>query len=117
MVEGVQDYAIYMLDPEGIIQSWNTGAQILKGYSAAEAIGRHFSMFYRPEELALGMPENELRIALEKAGRKKRAGGSARTAPGSGPMSSSPPSGTPKGSCAASPKSPATCPSAGGSRN
>jgi PAS domain S-box-containing protein len=73
MVEGVQDYAIYMLDPEGIIQSWNTGAQILKGYSAAEAIGRHFSMFYRPEELALGMPENELRIALEK-GRAEEEG-------------------------------------------
>jgi PAS domain S-box-containing protein len=73
MVEGVQDYAIYMLDPEGIIQSWNTGAQILKGYSAAEAIGRHFSLFYRPEELALGMPENELRIALEK-GRAEEEG-------------------------------------------
>jgi len=73
MVEGVQDYAIFMLDPEGIIQSWNTGAQILKGYTAAEAIGRHFRMFYRPEELALGMPENELRIALEK-GRAEEEG-------------------------------------------
>lgn len=73
MVEGVQDYAIFMLDPEGIIQSWNTGAQILKGYTAAEAIGRHFRMFYRPEELALGMPENELRTALEK-GRAEEEG-------------------------------------------
>ncbi|MFS2036677.1 PAS domain S-box protein [Polaromonas sp. CT11-55] len=73
MVEGVQDYAIFMLDPEGIIQSWNTGAQILKGYTAAEAIGRHFRMFYRPEELAIGMPENELRTALEK-GRAEEEG-------------------------------------------
>jgi len=73
MVEGVQDYAIFMLDPEGIIQSWNTGAQILKGYTAAEAIGRHFRMFYRPEELALGMPEKQLRTALEK-GRTEEEG-------------------------------------------
>jgi len=73
MVESVQDYAIYMLDPEGVIQSWNTGAQILKGYTASEAIGRHFRMFYRPEELALGMPEHELRAALEK-GRAEEEG-------------------------------------------
>lgn len=73
MVESVQDYAIYMLNPQGIIQSWNAGAQILKGYSAAEVIGRHFSLFYRPEELALGMPENELRTALEK-GRAEEEG-------------------------------------------
>lgn len=73
MVEGVRDYAIFMLDPQGIIQSWNAGAQILKGYTAAEAVGRHFSMFYRPEELAAQMPENELRTALEK-GRAEEEG-------------------------------------------
>ncbi len=73
MVEGVRDYAIFMLDPRGIIQSWNTGAQILKGYTAAEVVGRHFSMFYRPEELSAGMPENELRVALAQ-GRAEEEG-------------------------------------------
>jgi len=73
MVEGVRDYAIFMLDPDGVIQSWNSGAQILNGYTAGEAIGRHFRMFYRPEELALGMPEKQLRTALEQ-GRAEEEG-------------------------------------------
>jgi PAS domain S-box-containing protein len=73
MVEGVRDYAIFMLDPNGVIQSWNAGAQILKGYSASEAVGRHFRMFYRPEELAAGLPEKELSVALE-AGRAEEEG-------------------------------------------
>ncbi|HEY7268421.1 MAG TPA: PAS domain S-box protein, partial [Dehalococcoidia bacterium] len=46
LVEGIQDYAIFMLDPDGIILSWNTGAERIKGYRAEEAIGNHFSMFY-----------------------------------------------------------------------
>ena len=47
LIEGVRDYAIYMLDPLGMIQSWNSGAQLIKGYAASEVIGRHYSMFFR----------------------------------------------------------------------
>ena len=64
LVEGVGDYAIYMLDPGGIIQSWNAGAQIIKGYRADEVVGRHYSMFFRQEDRQAGLPENELKVAL-----------------------------------------------------
>ncbi len=64
LVEGVRDYAIFMLNPEGFIESWNSGAQLIKGYSSAEVIGKHFSLFYRPEDLATGLPERELKTAL-----------------------------------------------------
>lgn len=66
LVEGVRDYAIFMLDPDGNIASWNAGAQQAKGYSAEEIIGRHFSVFYPPEVIASGWPERELQIALEQ---------------------------------------------------
>jgi PAS domain S-box-containing protein len=64
LVEGVQDYAIFMLDPEGRIASWNTGAEQIKGYRAEEILGRHFSVFYPPEIVANGWPAKELAIAL-----------------------------------------------------
>ncbi len=63
LVEGVRDYAIFMLDQTGHITSWNTGAQLIKGYKASEIIGRHFSIFYPPEALAEEKPQRELRIA------------------------------------------------------
>ena len=63
LVEGVVDYAIYMLDPNGIITNWNAGAERIKGYTAAEAIGQHFSMFYTPEDRALGMPTRSIETA------------------------------------------------------
>jgi PAS domain S-box-containing protein len=63
LVEGVRDYAIYMLDPEGRVVSWNTGARRLKGYEDDEIIGRHFSLFYPPEDVQAGRPERELQIA------------------------------------------------------
>lgn len=63
LVEGVMDYAIFMLDKGGHILSWNMGAQRIKGYSADEIIGQHFSIFYPPEEVAAGKPANELAIA------------------------------------------------------
>ncbi len=63
LVERVQDYAIFMLDPSGHVVSWNAGAQKNKGYEAAEIIGKHFSVFY-PPEVAQGWPDEELRIAL-----------------------------------------------------
>jgi PAS domain S-box-containing protein len=63
LVEGVQDYAIYMLDPQGIITSWNSGAERVKGYSRHEIIGKHFSNFYLPEDIKAGKPWAELAVA------------------------------------------------------
>jgi PAS domain S-box-containing protein len=68
LIDAVVDYAIYMLDPEGHVLSWNTGAERLKGYSRVEILGQHFSRFYTPEERASGVP---LR-ALETARREGR---------------------------------------------
>jgi PAS domain S-box-containing protein len=63
LVEGVVDYAIYMLDPTGIITNWNTGAERIKGYTASEAIGQHFGIFYPPEDRAAGLPARSLEQA------------------------------------------------------
>lgn len=64
LVQGVTDYAIYMLDPNGLITSWNAGAERFKGYTADEIIGQHFSRFYTPDEAAAGTPQNALATAL-----------------------------------------------------
>ncbi|WP_298401916.1 PAS domain-containing sensor histidine kinase [Sphingobium sp.] len=56
LVQSVTDYAIYMLDPDGIVISWNAGARRFKGYAANEIIGQHFSRFYTPEDQATGIP-------------------------------------------------------------
>jgi PAS domain S-box-containing protein len=66
LVEGVRDYAIFMLDPEGRIASWNAGAQKTKGYATEEIIGQHFSVFYPPEVVASGWPAEELELALQR---------------------------------------------------
>ena len=63
LVQEVKDYAIFMLDPEGNILSWNSGAQRLKGYTAEEIIGKHFSIFYGKEDTASGKPQHELETA------------------------------------------------------
>lgn len=63
LVQGVRDYGIFMLDPGGHIVSWNAGAERIKGYTAEEIIGRHFSTFYPPEDVRAGKPEWELRVA------------------------------------------------------
>jgi PAS domain S-box-containing protein len=63
MIEGVKDYAIFMLTPEGRVASWNAGAQAMKGYEAAEIIGQHFSVFYPPDAIARHWPEHELKMA------------------------------------------------------
>jgi PAS domain S-box-containing protein len=65
LVEAVQDYAIFMLSPEGIIVSWNAGAQRSKGYTAEEIIGQHFRVFYPPELQAAKHPEHELELAVQ----------------------------------------------------
>ena len=63
LVDSVTDYAIYMLDPEGRIISWNSGAKRIKGYESNEVVGRHFQMFYTPEDQAAGKPMTGLRTA------------------------------------------------------
>jgi PAS domain S-box-containing protein len=68
LVNAVSDYAIYMLDPEGFVTSWNSGAQKIKGYAQAEIIGRHFSRFYTEADRAAGLPAR----ALATAGREGR---------------------------------------------
>jgi PAS domain S-box-containing protein len=66
LVEAVRDYAIFMLDPEGRILTWNAGAERIKGYRAEEAIGKHFSIFYPPEDIHAGKTEKELEIARQE---------------------------------------------------
>ncbi|HZP32812.1 MAG TPA: PAS domain S-box protein [Candidatus Acidoferrales bacterium] len=66
LVEGVKDYAIFMLDRDGRVSSWNAGAERIKGYRADEIIGQHFSRFYTPEDVQGGKPEFALKAAAEK---------------------------------------------------
>jgi PAS domain S-box-containing protein len=66
LVEAVQDYAIFMLDTEGRISSWNLGAERLKGYKASEIIGQHFSCFYPPEDIQAAKPRIKLETALSE---------------------------------------------------
>ncbi|MDB5953764.1 PAS domain S-box protein [Ramlibacter sp.] len=63
LIEAVTDYGIFMLDPEGHIMSWNSGAQKLKGWRRDEILGQHFSIFYPPDAVASGWPQEELRLA------------------------------------------------------
>ncbi|MBB5499143.1 PAS domain-containing sensor histidine kinase [Paraburkholderia sp. MM5384-R2] len=65
LVDSVKDYAIFMLDPQGFVVSWNSGAARIKGYTHDEIVGRHFSQFYVPEEAAAGKPARELAIARQ----------------------------------------------------
>jgi PAS domain S-box-containing protein len=66
LVEGISDYAIYLLSPDGIVTSWNPGAERFKGYTAEEIIGRHFSEFYTPEDRRVGLPRRALETALKE---------------------------------------------------
>ena len=66
LIERVADYAIYMLNPDGTVASWNAGARRFKGYTEAEILGQHFSRFYTPGERAAGLPEQALATAAEK---------------------------------------------------
>ncbi|AWN52879.1 GGDEF domain-containing protein [Methylobacterium sp. 17Sr1-1] len=65
LVQGVTDYAIFMLDPDGIVVNWNAGAERAKQFTGDEMIGRHFACLYRPEDRAAGLPETGLRQARE----------------------------------------------------
>ncbi len=66
LIEGVTDYAIYMLDPDGLVANWNSGAQRIKGYLPHEIVGRSFSTFYTEEDRAAGEPERALQIARDE---------------------------------------------------
>jgi PAS domain S-box-containing protein len=81
LIEGVKDYGIFMLDPEGRVLSWNEGAARMKGYSENDILGKHHSCFYTPEAVSLGHPADELRIAraegrFEEEGWRVRRDGS-----------------------------------------
>jgi len=81
LVQGVTDYAIYMLDRDGNIASWNAGAERIKGYAQDEVLGRHFSLFYPPEDVEQGLPQSGLATAtregrFEKEGWRVRKDGS-----------------------------------------
>ncbi|POA57411.1 MULTISPECIES: hybrid sensor histidine kinase/response regulator [unclassified Pseudomonas] len=73
LVQSVTDYAIYMLDPEGRVSSWNPGAQRIKGYAPEDIIGKHFSLFYTLQDRAAGEPRNTLEIAVRQ-GRFEKQG-------------------------------------------
>ena len=64
LIQSLTDYAIYMLDPDGIVSSWNVGAERLKGYTPDEIVGQHFSRFYSPEDVERGLPARVLAAAL-----------------------------------------------------
>ncbi len=82
LIDAVVDYAIFMLDPAGIVTSWNPGAERCKGYTAAEIIGSHFSCFYTEEDRRAGLPARALETAaregrLESEGWRVRKDGTA----------------------------------------
>jgi PAS domain S-box-containing protein len=81
LLDGVQDYAIFMMDPRGQVVSWNAGAERLKGYKPEEIIGRNFSRFFPPEDIKRGKPEEMLRVTAasgrhEEQGMRVRKNGS-----------------------------------------
>src|ERR1700722_9442318 len=73
LIDGITDYAIYMLDPQGRVTSWNPGAKRFKGYEADEIIGQHFSRFYTETDREAGLPAQALAIAARE-GRFEREG-------------------------------------------
>jgi PAS domain-containing protein len=103
LVEGVVDYAIYMLDPQGIVVTWNAGAERIKGYRADEILGSHFSTFYTDDDRREGLPEQALQTAAVRGSFH-----GAKAARPSGPRSSSTRCTTAREGGSASPKSRAT---------
>jgi PAS domain S-box-containing protein len=92
LIQGVTDYAIYMLDPEGNVSSWNAGAKRIKGYEPEEIIGQHFSSFYTPRIGRKTCREKLLRPLPRRAASKRRVGDFVRMVRASGRTSSSTPS-------------------------
>src|SRR5450830_429499 len=83
-VSSIRDYAIYMLDINGNVTTWNSGAERFKGYTEREILGTHFSRFYTDEDRQAGLPACALRSLKENS--KTKAGGYAKTARASGPV-------------------------------
>ncbi len=111
LVDGISEYALYMLDPSGIITNWNTGAERIKGYRADEIIGQHFGKFYSQEDRRRGAPAAMLRRRAATAAARPKDGASGKAAAASGPRSPSRPSTTRMASWSASGRSRATSPS------
>ncbi|HEY6270365.1 MAG TPA: PAS domain S-box protein [Terriglobales bacterium] len=86
VMESVKDYAIFTLDPEGQVSSWNSAAERIKGYRAEEILGQHFSRFYLPEDIERGKPEHELQMAAELGRVEDEGWPCVKTARGSGRM-------------------------------
>ena len=86
LVEGVTDYAIYMLDTDGMVMNWNSGAQRAKGYAADEIVGKHFSTFYSLQERMAYIPKRTCKPLFVPAASKIKVGATARTAARSGRM-------------------------------
>jgi PAS domain S-box-containing protein len=78
LIEGITDYAIYMLDPEGRVTNWNAGAERIKGYKASEVVGKHFSVFLRPKISRTISRVSPLRRLATKDISPPKAGDSAR---------------------------------------
>ena len=108
LVHGTTDYAIFMLDPQGHVVTWNAGAERFKGYKADEIIGQHFSSSTRKRPSTGAGPPTNSRSPQPKVGSRTRAGGSARTARSFGPTSSSRRCKDEAGNCGASRRSPGT---------
>jgi PAS domain S-box-containing protein len=85
MAEAVEDCAVFILDANGRVASWNRGAARIKGYSAAEIVGRHFSVFYPPEAIASGWPDLAIEMAKREGRHRDEGGGFARMGRDSGP--------------------------------
>lgn len=73
LVQGVSDYAIYMIDPDGLIANWNLGAARIKGYSAEEIVGKHFSVFFTEEDRAAGEPQRAIETAKREGKYEREA--------------------------------------------
>jgi PAS domain-containing protein len=87
LIEGVRDCAIFMLNPDGIVVSWNPGAERIKGYTADEIIGQHFSTFYTHEDRAGDLRSARCASLRRRESSRARDGGCARMAQNSGPAS------------------------------
>ena len=88
LIDAVIDYAIYMLDVDGRVVSWNSGAQRLKGYTPAEIVGQHFDRFYTPEDRAAGVPRPHCRPRGTRDAFMPKAGAFVKMAAGFGRVSS-----------------------------
>jgi PAS domain-containing protein len=85
LIDSVRDYGIYMLDPRGVVTTWNAGAEALTGYAAAEMIGRPDAVLYPETDREIDGPARVLAVAAASGGAGTRGRGCARTARSSGP--------------------------------